>query len=549
MRSLASAATAMTRAEPREMAEQLRRAWRDSKDPSLAGIYELLLSATPSEALEGDDPSERARAWRERAMRARGEPLELPVLLAEPSHPDLPEIERLQLLGRWTPDPLLAGAMVERLRLALVTRERVGAAQIIADTIRLLAAQRDPRQLDTLELLARDARLSSDLTRQLQAVIAGLRSVSLTPLDASARAALAPLEQRARALRSEQAVRAALLEAVHADPDADEPRLVYADWLTSHGDPRGEFITLQLERSGRPMAAPSARERALLRRHEAEWTGVLHSVLSPEGRVFERGFIAAGSIEASRLDRDLIRAGSWATLRGLDGHVPIQLVFSGRLDRLRTLYGFLSFERFVQIRASGRLEAVEDYECSLADYNVRFDTPLGLRSLLVRQALDERLRALLGSPACAGLEQLGVYYEPERIGSASRRWTGDHRERASLRARYQLLSVELPPHIQRLRMLDAETSRASRPLGCELNFERDADGRLSRVRLDLHPKPSEAHLSDHARAREVVGMLEPLLGQLTRVTLGDVGDYDRDALAEQLRAWTHDRPDLELVLG
>ncbi|MBX3227463.1 MAG: TIGR02996 domain-containing protein [Labilithrix sp.] len=38
---------------------------------------------------------------------------------------------------------------------------------------------------------------------------------------------------------------AKLLAAVLADPETDDARLVYADWLTEHGDPRGEFITVQ----------------------------------------------------------------------------------------------------------------------------------------------------------------------------------------------------------------------------------------------------------------------------------------------------------------
>src|SRR5947199_8367617 len=29
-------------------------------------------------------------------------------------------------------------------------------------------------------------------------------------------------------------------------PDADEPRLIYADWLDEQGDPRGEFIRAQV---------------------------------------------------------------------------------------------------------------------------------------------------------------------------------------------------------------------------------------------------------------------------------------------------------------
>lgn len=40
--------------------------------------------------------------------------------------------------------------------------------------------------------------------------------------------------------------------AILADPSADEPRLVYGDWLQAEGDPRGELVTLQAERRRRP---------------------------------------------------------------------------------------------------------------------------------------------------------------------------------------------------------------------------------------------------------------------------------------------------------
>jgi uncharacterized protein (TIGR02996 family) len=93
---------------------------------------------------------------------------------------------------------------------------------------------------------------------------------------------------------------AALLAAVAADPDEDTPRLAYADWLDEHGDPaRAEFVRLQIERAreaarrGAPEADLSAREQALLDRHEEEWFGL------PPGReegwdyVVRRGFPCA----------------------------------------------------------------------------------------------------------------------------------------------------------------------------------------------------------------------------------------------------------------
>jgi uncharacterized protein (TIGR02996 family) len=70
---------------------------------------------------------------------------------------------------------------------------------------------------------------------------------------------------------------AALLLAIHAEPDDDTPRLVYADWLDEHGDPeRAGFIRLQVERArafppGALEPKLSAREMGLLRKHARAW--------------------------------------------------------------------------------------------------------------------------------------------------------------------------------------------------------------------------------------------------------------------------------------
>jgi uncharacterized protein (TIGR02996 family) len=71
-----------------------------------------------------------------------------------------------------------------------------------------------------------------------------------------------------------------LLEQVLAEPDNLEVRRVYADALLERGDPRGEFIQVQLE-----LASATAqdeqrellarREQQLLKQHEKEWLGDL----------------------------------------------------------------------------------------------------------------------------------------------------------------------------------------------------------------------------------------------------------------------------------
>ena len=57
-----------------------------------------------------------------------------------------------------------------------------------------------------------------------------------------------------------------LRAAVFAEPDADEPRMIYADYLQSLGDPRGELIALQIARA-RARGPIGDRERILVERY------------------------------------------------------------------------------------------------------------------------------------------------------------------------------------------------------------------------------------------------------------------------------------------
>lgn len=90
-----------------------------------------------------------------------------------------------------------------------------------------------------------------------------------------------------------------LLAEILARPDDDEPRLVYADWLTQQGDPRGEFITVQcaLATGTGDYSALAARERELLAAHAKEWTAHIHRFGTPTLR---RGFVATIKTSAAR---------------------------------------------------------------------------------------------------------------------------------------------------------------------------------------------------------------------------------------------------------
>jgi uncharacterized protein (TIGR02996 family) len=87
---------------------------------------------------------------------------------------------------------------------------------------------------------------------------------------------------------------AALEAAILANPDDRGAYMAYADWLTEHGDPRGEFVQVQLaleDESRTPAERKKLRQRekALLTKHEQEWVGdwlplARAKISGPEGR-------------------------------------------------------------------------------------------------------------------------------------------------------------------------------------------------------------------------------------------------------------------------
>jgi uncharacterized protein (TIGR02996 family) len=97
---------------------------------------------------------------------------------------------------------------------------------------------------------------------------------------------------------------AALEKALLAHPDEIAAHSAYADYLTEAGDPRGEFIQVQLalEDENRPKADRDAlrkREKALLKKHGEQWLGELGRFLvgewsgedKPYGFQFARGWL------------------------------------------------------------------------------------------------------------------------------------------------------------------------------------------------------------------------------------------------------------------
>lgn len=95
------------------------------------------------------------------------------------------------------------------------------------------------------------------------------------------------------------------LQAIIEDPDDDDLRLVYADWLDERGQPkRAEFIRVQIELAKLPKGDErrknlEARERELILRHEKQWVQPIRA-WAREWQ-FSRGLICGVAVKGSTL--------------------------------------------------------------------------------------------------------------------------------------------------------------------------------------------------------------------------------------------------------
>jgi uncharacterized protein (TIGR02996 family) len=156
---------------------------------------------------------------------------------------------------------------------------------------------------------------------------------------------------------------AALLAAVAAAPDDDAPRLIYADWLTQRGAPRGEVIALQCALELLHGADPE-RERL-----HARALRIVHAHPGVAGRLrrqrvtWRRGFIAHAQLSPAFVTDDALFAREPVldslAIEDLTG--PLTGAASAALlDRVRelTLLSFVDERAFLARARVSRLEVI-----------------------------------------------------------------------------------------------------------------------------------------------------------------------------------------------
>jgi uncharacterized protein (TIGR02996 family) len=302
--------------------EALLTAWREDRSTRIADAIDHVSARLPHEAVKGETVKARTAAWL--ALAKKKKAADVASLVATPwpgTWKDaVPVLEALRAIPA---DPRIAMA------LARVVEETpydsFQTYKLYVPLVRHLAKLADRR---TLPILERDLERTKSrgwredvqpLVVEAVAKIAGVPDVT-PPGIAAVEAFFADVtsKKKAKAKGEEE-----FLAAIYADPDDDALRMVFADWLQERGDPRGELIALQL---GPATPASLKKTASLLKQHGVAWAGRLHRFLAKEGRLFERGFLARGTLALEGRPKKLpagLDLPEWATVHtlSLDWHV------------------------------------------------------------------------------------------------------------------------------------------------------------------------------------------------------------------------------------
>ncbi|KIG15570.1 hypothetical protein DB30_05444 [Enhygromyxa salina] len=295
--------------------------WAEHRAPEIASLIEAL-SAQLSGAYPALPTGSRRdfdEAWTTR-LRA-GDLAERGLLLERVLEGAGPEVcPRLQQLAALPPDPRIASAILRGvLHWTASPRSKTWTAMH-----RVLRAHADPRSLPALEhdRGPRDlyppygfSRRTGGTRRTITTIQRAIakRAIALSPEQAATVAALAKVISEGVA---DQGV--TLLANVYANPADLDQRRIYADWLEQRGDPRGEFINLQLLAAEHSSPAIHRRIAKLRSAHQTAWLGRIASAFVSRSVRFANGFPVHGVLRRRLRNPGVyIDAPEWATFQSL----------------------------------------------------------------------------------------------------------------------------------------------------------------------------------------------------------------------------------------
>jgi uncharacterized protein (TIGR02996 family) len=259
--------------------EALIAAWRKKKHPRIADLIDRV-----------SEPLVKAAGG---AVKAKSVPERTKLvvsMLRKPTAIDLGRVLLTEWPGTWDPAMPVIRALVkvpDDPRVAQELARQVDLMQYVSlasiafyrPLFKRLDELGDVRTKDLLErqlsrskseYYARNARKLEERS------VAAIKKVKVPALTASEEKWLEQLESSYASVKATQQERGKsgeeLLAAVYANPSDLGLRAVYGDWLTQHGDPRGELINLQL---APPTPKSEARIRSLIKQHWRSWVGPL----------------------------------------------------------------------------------------------------------------------------------------------------------------------------------------------------------------------------------------------------------------------------------
>lgn len=246
----------------------------------------------------------------------------------------------------------------------------------------------------------------------------------------------------------------AFLQRIRAYPDDDAQRLIFADWLDEEGDPRGQFIRVQLALADLRPDDPARRnllirERDLLAAHRDEWEAPFRGLAT--GCVFHRGFVDELNVGAKQFLRHAPEIFAAAPVR----HVHLIDVSDGLptvmqspyLSRLAALTVHAQHTGEPLARAVARSEHIAELK----------------RLALTKNRLgDDAAEQLARSPNLAHLEELDL--SENEIGETGAR------------------AIAASPHLGNVRRLELRNNRLG-PVGAEAIASSDRLAALHRLGL------------------------------------------------------------------
>ncbi len=327
---------------------ELLAAWRACRDERIAGVIDEVSARIQRPRPAGKRVTEKQKLWL--ALADAGDPADVGVLLATLT--DLrkaePLSERIARLAQRPADPRIAAAFVK----LAVHPPIPGSTGIppLREALTAAIAIGDPRSApEFARVLEGTDAVGAGMSRWYiehsgTSFLDELRAAIATPIDAAAAAVLDRIRAHLAEARPARAVRGGadeLFAAVYARPDDDQPRAVLADYLQECGDPRGEFIALQLARArGGPR---TKREGELLRASGRDWLGAIEPLVLKSKLAFERGFVARCAVrnDAAAVLDQLGRRPEWATVTDVDVSAIgyYSRTFVAQMPALRALRG------------------------------------------------------------------------------------------------------------------------------------------------------------------------------------------------------------------